>query len=152
MESTVHYAENLIFSLFNKGYRLSVINFMQPAFLSRSVIRKTKTGKVNPFILVKALAMNDYLFLQQCDVLVLALGARSVGIPHHGRLKYWVHQWRHDFLSIGDFSRFAGSCEPLVNAGLDSAVIKSGNFLARSTRMSKMQFFYASLRLNKRYS
>ena len=39
--------------------------------------------------------------------------------------------------SIGDINRFQHSCQLLAYAGLDPSVIQSGNFQARSTRMSK---------------
>ena len=38
---------------------------------------------------------------------------------------------------IGDINRFQYSCQLLAYAGLDPSVIQSGNFQARSTRMSK---------------
>lgn len=38
---------------------------------------------------------------------------------------------------IGDINRFQHSCQLLAYAGLDPSVIQSGNFQARSTRMSK---------------
>lgn len=38
---------------------------------------------------------------------------------------------------IGDISRFEHSCQLLAYAGLDPSVIQSGNFQARSTKMSK---------------
>lgn len=38
---------------------------------------------------------------------------------------------------IGDINRFEHSCQLLAYAGLDPSVIQSGNFQARSTRMSK---------------
>lgn len=38
---------------------------------------------------------------------------------------------------IGDINRFNKSCQLLAYAGLDPSVYQSGNFEARSTRMSK---------------
>ena len=38
---------------------------------------------------------------------------------------------------IGDINRFESPCKLLAYAGLDPSVIQSGNFTARSTRMSK---------------
>ena len=38
---------------------------------------------------------------------------------------------------IGDINRFEHSCQLLAYAGLDPSVIQSGNFQARSTKMSK---------------
>ena len=38
---------------------------------------------------------------------------------------------------IGDINRFNHSCQLLAYAGLDPSVVQSGNFQARSTRMSK---------------
>ena len=39
--------------------------------------------------------------------------------------------------SIGDINRFNHSCQLLAYAGLDPSVVQSGNFQARSTKMSK---------------
>ena len=38
---------------------------------------------------------------------------------------------------IGDINRFEHSCQLLAFAGLDPSVIQSGNFQAKSTRLSK---------------
>lgn len=73
MESTAHYAENLIFFLFNRGYRVVVINPLQTAALSRSSIRKTKTNKVDSFLIAKALILHNYTPLQQWDEHILML-------------------------------------------------------------------------------
>lgn len=73
MESTAHYAENLIFFLSGKGYRLAVINPLQTASLRRSAIRKTKTDKVDSFLIAKVLALNGCPPLRPRDVLILTL-------------------------------------------------------------------------------
>ena len=73
MESTAHYAENLIFFLFNHGYRIAVINPLQTAALRRSAIRKTKTDKVDSLLIAKALVLNNPTPLHQRDVLMLTL-------------------------------------------------------------------------------
>ena len=73
MESTAHYAENLIFFLFNRGYKVVVINPLQTAALRRSSIRKTKTDKVDSFLIAQALILYSYTPLQQWDVHTLTL-------------------------------------------------------------------------------
>ena len=42
MESTAHYGENLICFLFTRGFRICIINPIQPAALRKTNIRKTK--------------------------------------------------------------------------------------------------------------
>lgn len=73
MEATAHYAENLIFFLFNQGYSVVLINPLQTAALRRSGIRKTKTDNIDSLLICKVLALNNYTPLRQRDVLLLTL-------------------------------------------------------------------------------
>lgn len=50
LESTAHYAENVIFFLNSNGFKLAVINPIQTAFMSKTGIRKTKTDKVDSLL------------------------------------------------------------------------------------------------------
>ena len=47
LESTAHYAENVIFFLHSLHYKLAVINPVQTAAMRKTGIRKTKTDKVD---------------------------------------------------------------------------------------------------------
>ena len=60
LESTGIYSENLICFLFDKGYKLAVINPIQTAALRKTSIRKTKTDKVDTFLIIKSLMVNKY--------------------------------------------------------------------------------------------
>lgn len=52
LESTGHYAENLIYFLYERGYRIGVINPIQTDALRDSNIRKTKTDKIDTKLIV----------------------------------------------------------------------------------------------------
>lgn len=60
LESTGIYSENLICFLFESGYNLAVINPIQTATLRKTNIRKTKTDKVDTFLIIKSLMVNSY--------------------------------------------------------------------------------------------
>jgi transposase len=73
LESTAHYAENVIFHLLRQEYRVAVINPLQTAALRNSGIRKTKTDKVDSLLIVKALVLNRYTPMRKRDTEVLTL-------------------------------------------------------------------------------
>jgi transposase len=66
MESTAHYAENLLSFLFNRGFKICLINPIQTSALRKTNIRKTKTDSVDSLLIIKSLIMNKFrLFTQQ---------------------------------------------------------------------------------------
>lgn len=67
MESTAHYAENLISFLFTREFQICIINPIQTASLRKSNIRKTKTDSVDTFLIVKALSLHNYRRFSQYD-------------------------------------------------------------------------------------
>ena len=73
LESTAHYGENLISYLFSLGFHIGVINPLQTASLRKSNIRKTKNDKVDTFIIIKALTLNNYSLVSSRDVNILKL-------------------------------------------------------------------------------
>ncbi len=60
LESTAHYGENIISYLFSLDYKIGVINPIQTSNLRKSNIRKTKNDKVDTFIIIKSLTLNNY--------------------------------------------------------------------------------------------
>ena len=60
LESTGIYSENLICFLCESGFKLAVINPIQTATLRKTNIRKTKTDKVDTFLIIKSLMVNSY--------------------------------------------------------------------------------------------
>ena len=68
MESTAHYAENLTCFLFSRGFNICIINPIQTAALRKTNIRKTKNDKVDTFLIIKALIMNQYRLFTQRDL------------------------------------------------------------------------------------
>ena len=73
LESTAHYGENLIYFLCGNGYHVAMINPLQTAAIRKSAIRKTKTDKVDAFVIAKSLMMEGYTELQQADIQILKL-------------------------------------------------------------------------------
>lgn len=73
MESTAHYAENLTHFLFSRGFNICIINPIQTAALRKTNIRKTKNDRVDTFLIIKALIMNQYRLFNQRDLQSLKL-------------------------------------------------------------------------------
>lgn len=73
LESTAHYGENLIYFLCGNGYHVAMLNPLQTAAIRKSAIRKTKTDKVDAFLIAKCLMIDGYTELQQTDVQLLKL-------------------------------------------------------------------------------
>lgn len=73
LESTAHYAENLIFFLHAQGYRLAVINPVQTAAVRKTGIRKTKTDKIDSLLICKTLALSSFRLYTKNDVKTLQL-------------------------------------------------------------------------------
>ena len=57
LESTAHYGNNLVKYLVASGYQVCVINPIQTASLRKNNIRKTKTDKVDTFLIAKQLML-----------------------------------------------------------------------------------------------
>ena len=55
MESTGHYGENLIQFLHNNGFNIGIINPIQTDALRNSNIRKTKTDKIDTYLIIQSL-------------------------------------------------------------------------------------------------
>lgn len=73
LESTAHYGNNLLMFLVPKGDKVVVINPIQTATLRKNNIRKTKTDKVDTFIIAKALMINEYRFVTLQDLGLMQL-------------------------------------------------------------------------------
>ena len=73
LESTAHYAENVIFFLHSQHYDLAVINPVQTAAMRKTGIRKTKTDKVDSLLICKTLACNSFRLYSDADVKTLQL-------------------------------------------------------------------------------
>lgn len=73
LESTAHYAENVICYLMQRDYQVALINPLQTAALRNSGIRKTKTDKVDSLLIIKALMLNHCTPLRKRDVEIVTL-------------------------------------------------------------------------------
>jgi len=69
LESTAHYGNNLISFLSSLHFKISVINPIETAALRKSNIRKTKTDKVDAFLIIKALMLksSSLIHTQSCS-------------------------------------------------------------------------------------
>lgn len=73
LESTGHYAENLIYFLYEQGYQIGVINPIQTDALRDSNIRKTKTDKVDTMLIVQCLMLKKYSLVTSQDINIIKL-------------------------------------------------------------------------------
>jgi transposase len=86
MESTGHYGENLIQFLHNKGFNLGIINPIQTDALRNSNIRKTKTDKIDTYLIIQSLMLKHYTPFVAKDIKILEL--RSLCRHRDDVLKY----------------------------------------------------------------
>lgn len=73
LESTGHYAENLIQFLYERNYSIAVINPIQTDSLRDSNIRKTKTDKIDTMLIAQCLMLNKYSLVQAKDIDMIKL-------------------------------------------------------------------------------
>lgn len=74
LESTAHYGDKLVRFLINKGFKVCVLNPLQTSSMHKNNVRKTKTDKVDTFVIAKTLMMQDsprYLTLENLDYIEL---------------------------------------------------------------------------------
>ena len=86
MESTGHYGENLIQFLHNKGFKIGIINPIQTDALRNSNIRKTKTDKIDTYLIIQSLMLKHYTPFVSKDIKILEL--RSLCRHRDDVLKY----------------------------------------------------------------
>lgn len=86
MESTGHYGENLIQFLHNKGFNIGIINPIQTDALRNSNIRKTKTDKIDTYLIIQSLMLKHYTPFVAKDIKILEL--RSLCRHRDDVLKY----------------------------------------------------------------
>lgn len=63
LESTAHYGNNLVEFLVKHNYKVCVINPIQTNSMRKNNTRKTKTDKVDTYIIAKTLMMNPHRIL-----------------------------------------------------------------------------------------
>lgn len=73
LESTAHYGNNLLSFLVPKGYKVVLINPIQTSTMRKNNIRKTKTDKVDTYIICKVLMMQPHRFVSLFDLGILQL-------------------------------------------------------------------------------
>ena len=61
LESTAHYGDNLVRYLVAELYKVCVLNPIKTSQMRKNNIRKTKTDKVDTFVIAKTLMMQDSL-------------------------------------------------------------------------------------------
>ena len=92
LESTAHYGDNLIRYLVAESFNVCVINPLKTSSLRRNNIRKTKTDKVDTFIIAKTLMMQkSFRFFTFSDLDIMDLKSlgrfRQKTIKQRTRLK-----------------------------------------------------------------
>lgn len=92
LESTAHYGNNLVKYLVASDYKVCVINPIQTSMMRKNNIRKTKTDKVDTFLIAKTLMMQtSYRFYTMYDLNMMDLKDlgrfRQKSIKQRTRLK-----------------------------------------------------------------
>ena len=91
MESTGHYGENLIKFLHNKNFKIAIINPIQTDALRNSNIRKTKTDKIDTYLIIQSLMLKHYTTFIPRDIKLLELRSlcrhRDDVLKYHTKLK-----------------------------------------------------------------
>ncbi len=78
LESTAHYGDNLIYYLVSEGRKVCLINPIKTSAMRRNNIRKTKTDKVDTYIIAKTLMFTpDKRFITLDDLALMEL--KSLG-------------------------------------------------------------------------
>jgi transposase len=68
LESTAHYGDNLVEFLVSRRYQVCVINPIQTSAMRKNNIRKTKTDKVDTYMIAKTLMTQPHRFMTQEDI------------------------------------------------------------------------------------
>lgn len=71
LESTAHYGDNLVRFLISKDFKVCVLNPIQTSSMRKNNVRKTKTDKVDTFVIAKTLMMQDSLRFMTLDYIEL---------------------------------------------------------------------------------
>lgn len=77
LESTGHYSDNIVSFLFDKGFKIGIINPIQTDSLRNSNIRKTKNDKVDTFLIIQCLMLGKYSLFKKYDFNILKLKTLS---------------------------------------------------------------------------
>lgn len=73
LESTGHYAENLIYFLYERDYKIALINPIQTDSLRDSNIRKTKTDKLDTKLIAECLMLKKFSLVNYQDINIIKL-------------------------------------------------------------------------------
>ena len=74
LESTAHYGDNFVRFLICKDFKVCVLNPLSTSSMRKNNVRKTKTDKVDTFVIAKTLMMQDslrFLTLKDLDYIEL---------------------------------------------------------------------------------
>lgn len=78
LKSTAHYGDNLVRYLVAENYKVCVLNPIKTSVMRKNNVRKTKTDKVDTYIICKTLKMQDSLrFVSYYDLDLMDL--KSLG-------------------------------------------------------------------------
>jgi len=92
LESTAHYGDNLVRFLVANHFNVCVLNPIKTSAIRKNNVRKTKTDKVDTYIIAKTLMMQDsYRFMTAYDLDIINLKAlgrfRQKAVKNRSRLK-----------------------------------------------------------------
>lgn len=73
LESTAHYGENLILFLYNKQFKVALINPIQTSHLRKANIRDTKNDNLDSINIAKALLFSKYSLISEKNITYYSL-------------------------------------------------------------------------------
>lgn len=86
LESTAHYGDNLVRFLISRDFKVCVLNAIKTSAMRKNNVRKTRTDKVDTFVIAKTLMMQDslrFLTLKDLDYIEL----KEIGRFHQKTVK-----------------------------------------------------------------
>ena len=100
LESTAHYGDNLVRFLISKDFKVCVLNPLSTSAMRKNNVRKTKTDKVDTFVIAKTLMLHFKVHLLKGSGLHRTQGTRQ--IPTENR------EAAHPFKNTADFLHGSG--------------------------------------------
>ena len=126
LESTAHYGDNLVRYLVAKNYKVCVLNPIKTSTMRENNIRKTKTDKVDTYIICKTLMMQESLrFVTFYDLDLMDLKAlgrfRQKTIKQRTRLKIQLTSYVDEIFPALQYSFKSGLHQKSVYSLLKEA-------------------------------
>ena len=128
LESTAHYGDNLVRFLISKDFKVCVLNPIQTSSMRKNNVRKTKTDKVDTFVIAKPLMMQDSLRFMTLDYIELKELCRFRQNMQANQLMVFLYDSIfpldfHVFFKTASIFQHPGDMTKAVSSDADSFII-----------------------------